>query len=280
MKVVIFCGGLGMRLRGYHEDLPKPMVPIGYLPVLWHVMKYYAHFGHKDFILCLGYRAEDIIRCFSFNGGRPGNYEAPSMASKSAEIFERDILDWHITFVDTGLHSSIGQRLKAVESCLTGEEVFLANYADGLVDLPLPKLLQFAKEHGNIATFVSAKPNLYYHAISAGQDGVVTGIRPIRDSSIRINVGFFVFKKNIFKYIHDGEDLVCEPFERLIQEKQLMAYQHDGFYACMDTFKEKQQLDDLYTRGEAPWVFWENTAVGKLIVDSSLSDQLGPQGSI
>jgi len=181
--------------------------------------------------------------------------------SRSLELFENDILGWNITFADTGLHSNIGQRLKAVEQYLAGEEAFLANYADGLVDLPLPKILEFAAKSGKIATFVSAKPNLYYHTISAGQDGIVTGIRPIRESGLRINTGFFVFKRDIFEYIRDGEDLVLEPFERLIQERQLMAYHHNGFYACMDTFKEKQQLDDMYARGEAPWVLWEKVTV-------------------
>jgi glucose-1-phosphate cytidylyltransferase len=261
MKVVIFCGGLGMRLRDYSENIPKPMVPIGHLPILWHVMKYYAHFGHKDFILCLGYRADDIIRCFSPNCERPESYSSLPSTSRSRELFENDIRGWNITFADTGLHSNIGQRLKAVEQYLAGEEAFLANYADGLVDLPLPKILEFAAKSGKIATFVSAKPNLYYHTISAGQDGIVTGIRPIRESGLRINTGFFVFKRDIFEYIRGGEDLVFEPFERLIQERQLMAYHHNGFYACMDTFKEKQQLDDMYARGEAPWVLWEKVTV-------------------
>lgn len=262
MKVVIFCGGLGMRLRDYSESIPKPMVPVGHLPILWHVMKYYAHFGHKDFILCLGYRADDIIRGFSPNGERSESYWALPKAGNSLELFEKDIREWNITFAETGLHSNIGQRLKAVEPYLACEEVFLANYADGLVDLPLPKVLDFARRNDKVGSFVSARPNLYYHTITAGPEGIVTGVRPIRDSGLRINTGFFVFKRNIFEYMRDGEDLVLEPFERLIQERQLMAYHHDGFYACMDTFKEKQQLDDMYARGDAPWVFWERMTVG------------------
>lgn len=262
MKVVIFCGGLGMRLRDYNEHVPKPLVPIGYLPVLWHVMKYYAHFGHKDFILCLGYRAEDLIRCFSPNGDRSESYPALPRARSSLELFEKDIREWNITFADTGVHSNIGQRLRAVEPCLAGEEVFLANYADGLVDLPLPEILDFARRNDKVATFVSAKPNLSYHTIIAGSDGIVTGVSPIRESGLRINTGFFVFKRSIFEYMRDGEDLVFEPFERLIQQRQLIAYPHDGFYACMDTFKEKQQLDDMYAQGDAPWVFWEKVSAG------------------
>jgi len=264
MKVVIFCGGLGMRLREYMENIPKPMVPIGQLPILWHVMKYYAHFGHKDFILCVGYRADAIRERFSRNGNRPKVPGASSIGNKNLELFESDLRMWNITFVDSGLHSNIGQRLKAAEKYLAGEEMFLANYADSLSNLPLPQLLQFAKGHGKIATFVAAPPNLTYHVVSFAPDGVVREIKAIRDTGLRINTGFFVFRQDIFRYIREGEELVCEPFERLIKEAQLMAYRHDGFFACMDTFKDKQQLDDMYARGNAPWLLWEDHADGKL----------------
>jgi glucose-1-phosphate cytidylyltransferase len=158
------------------------------------------------------------------------------------------------------MHSNIGQRLKAVEKYLVGEKAFLANYADGLTDLELPKLVDFAQQHDKIATFVSAKPNLTYHMVSAGPDGVVKDIQSIRDAELRINSGYFVLKQDIFRYMREGEELVLEPFRRLIQEKQLMAYEHNGFYASMDTFKDKQQLDDLYARGDAPWVVWNAKA--------------------
>lgn len=263
MKVVIFCGGLGMRLREYTENIPKPMVPIGHLPILWHVMKYYAHFGHKDFILCVGYHADSIRESFSRNGNRPKAYSTSAMADRDRQLFENDLREWNIEFVDSGLHSNIGQRLKATEKYLVGEEVFLANYADALSDLPLPQLLEFANGHGKIATFVAAKPNLSYHVVTFSPDGIVSEIKAIRDSDLRINTGFFVFKKDIFKYIREGEELVCEPFGRLIKEDQLMAYRHDGFYACMDTFKDKQQLDDMYARGDTPWLLWENMACEK-----------------
>jgi glucose-1-phosphate cytidylyltransferase len=263
MKVVIFCGGFGMRLREYKENIPKPMVPIGHLPILWHVMKYYAYFGHKDFILCVGYCADAIRESFSRNGNRPKLPDASSIAYKDLELFENDLREWNITFVDSGLHSNIGQRLKATEKYLVGEEMFLANYADSLSDLPLPELLEFAKGHGKIATFVAAKPNLSYHVVSFRPDGVVNEIKAIRETGLLINTGFFVFRQDIFRYIREGEELVHEPFQRLIDESQLMAYRHDGFYACMDTFKDKQQLDDMYACGETPWLLWENLANGK-----------------
>jgi len=256
MKVVIFCGGLGMRLREYADNVPKPMVPIGYRPVLWHVMKYYAHYGHKDFILCLGYRADAIKQYFLHYDECVSNDFSLSKGGKNVQLFNSDIHDWNITFAETGMHSNIGMRLKAVEKYLAGEKVFLANYADGLTDLELPKLVAFAQKHDRIATFVSAKPNLSYHMVSAGPDGVVTDIQSIREAQLRINSGYFVLKQDIFKYMGEGEELVLEPFRRLIGEKQLMAYEHNGFYASMDTFKDKQQLDDLYARGDAPWVVW------------------------
>lgn len=260
MKVVIFCGGMGMRLREYADNIPKPMVPIGYRPVLWHVMKYYAHFGHKDFILCLGYRADAIKQYFLHYDECVSNDFSLSKGGKDLRLFNSDIHDWNITFAETGVHSNIGQRLKAVERYLAGEEVFLANYADGLTDLPLPHLIDFSREHGKIATFVSAKPNLTYHVVSASADGVVSEIKNIRDADLRINSGYFVLKQDIFKYMNHGEELVLEPFQRLIRQKELMAYHYDGFYASMDTFKDKQQLDDLYARGEAPWEVWKATA--------------------
>lgn len=259
MKVVIFCGGLGMRLREYADNVPKPMVPIGYRPVLWHVMKYYAHFGHKDFILCLGYRADAIKQYFLHYDECVSNDFSLSKGGKDLQLFNSDIHDWNITFAETGLHSNIGQRLKAVEKYLSREELFLANYADGLTDLPLPNLIEFSRSHGKVATFVSAKPNLTYHAVTADPDGVVSEIKAIRESDLRINSGYFVLKQEIFKHLHNGEELVLEPFQRLIRLKELMAYQYDGFYASMDTFKDKQQLDDLYARGEAPWELWKNS---------------------
>ncbi len=169
-------------------------------------------------------------------------------------------MEHHICRDRHAFQYNIGQRLKAVEKYLAGEEAFLANYADGLTDLPLPNLIEFSKNHGKIATFVSAKPNLTYHVVSASPDGVVNEIKAIQDSSLRINSGYFVLKQAIFKFMQNGEELVLEPFQRLIREKQLMAYEHNGFYASMDTFKDKQQLDDLYARGDAPWEVWKSSS--------------------
>ena len=256
MKVVLFCGGLGLRIRDA-EDIPKPMVHIGYRPILWHVMKYYAHFGHTDFILCLGHRAEAVKNYFLNYDECISNDFVLSNGGENLRLLSTDIHDWKITFAETGVHSNIGQRLKAVEKYLEGEEMFLANYADGLVDLPLTRLVEFAQNHGKIATFVSARPNLSYHVVSADRDGTVSAVTPIQEIDLRINAGYFVFRRDIFRNIRHGEELVLDPFRRLVQKKELMAYRHDGFFGAMDTFKDKQLLDGMYARGEAPWEVWK-----------------------
>jgi glucose-1-phosphate cytidylyltransferase len=258
MKVVLFCGGLGMRLREYSESIPKPMVSIGYRPILWHVMKYYAHFGHKDFILCLGYRA-DVIKDYFLNYNEClSNDFVLSGGGKEVSLINSDIQDWKITFVDTGLTSNIGQRLKAVEKYLQGEETFLANYTDGLSDLPLPAVVDYFDKSGKIACFVAVKPTQSFHVVSFKNNGSVGGIEHLSRSGIWVNGGFFVFKKDIFKYIEAGEELVAEPLRRLIDLDQVISYKHEGFWVSMDTFKDKQMLDDMYAHDNAPWEMWKN----------------------
>jgi glucose-1-phosphate cytidylyltransferase len=259
VKVVLFCGGLGLRLRDYADHIPKPMVAIGYRPILWHVMKYFAHFGHREFILCLGYRGDLIKQYFLNYDECLSNDFVFSKGGTSLELANSDIHDWKITFADTGLRSNIGQRLLAVEKYVANEEVFLANYTDGLTDLDLLSYLAFARQRDKIATFLSVKPNLSYHVAQTDADGLVTGIKEFTRSGIRINAGIFVLKRDIFRYMRPGEELVIEPFRRLIEDRQLAAYEYDGFFAAMDTFKDKQQLDDLYEGGRPPWEVWRDT---------------------
>ncbi|MGA2109592.1 MAG: glucose-1-phosphate cytidylyltransferase [Syntrophorhabdales bacterium] len=259
MKVVLFCGGLGTRLREYSETIPKPMVEIGYRPILWHVMKYYAYYGHKDFILCLGYKSDVIKNYFlNYNECLSNNFVL-SNGCKEVTLLNTDIDDWRITFVDTGLHSNIGQRLRAVEEYLEGEEVFLANYSDGLSDAPLPDLIDYFVTSEKTASFLSVRPTQSFHVVSLDEDGEVEAIRHIKNSGIWINGGFFVFRKAIFRYINDGEELVNEPFQRLIERGKLTTYKHTGFWVSMDTFKDKQLLDDMCSRGETPWEVWKNS---------------------
>ena len=273
MKVVLFCGGLGMRLREYAENTPKPMVPIGYRPILWHVMKYYAHYGHRDFILCLGYRADAIKEYFLKYDECLSNDFTLSQGGKNLDLHHSDIHDWKITFADTGVTSNIGMRLKAVEKYLDGEEIFLANYSDGLSNLPLPSLLEQFEAQDRVASFMCVKPNLTYHLVSMGKDTLVDKIEDIQKSDLRINGGFFAFRKEIFRYIRDGEELVIEPFQRLIAERRLMAYPYDGFFASMDTFKDKQRLDDLYVSGKAPWEVWKGLSPDKAPANGTSADK-------
>ena len=258
MKVVLFCGGLGTRLREFSTSIPKPMVHIGYRPILWHVMKYYASFGHKDFILCLGYKADVIKNYFLEYDECISNDFTLMEGGKKIQLSNSDIADWKITFVDTGLTSNIGQRFKAVEKYLEGEEVFLANYSDGLTDLHLPDMIDNFYKQDKIASFLCVKPSQSFHIVSTQENGVVNNILDVKEANIRINGGFFIFKKDIFNYINSGEELVCEPFQRLIEQEKLIAYKYDGFWACMDTFKEQQQLDDMFSQGNAPWAVWKS----------------------
>jgi glucose-1-phosphate cytidylyltransferase len=246
-------------MREHSENIPKPLVNIGYRPILWHLMKYYAHFGHNDFVLCLGHRGSMIKDYFLNYDECLSNDFTLSQGGKSIDLLSSDIQDWRITFVETGLTANIGQRLKAVERHLATDEVFMANYADGLTDLPLPALLNYFSEHDKVACFMAVKPTQTFHIVSTRDGGIVDSIRDIDGSDIRINGGFFIFKQEIFSYIKDGEELVQEPFQRLITEQQLVAYKYDGFWACMDTFKEKQRFDDMYARGEAPWEVWHGS---------------------
>jgi glucose-1-phosphate cytidylyltransferase len=259
MKVVLFCGGQGLRLRDAGENLPKPLVPVGYRPIMWHLMKYYAHFGHKDFILCLGYRGDAIKEYFLEYDECASNDFVLSNGGRKLELVNSDISDWTITFADTGVNTTIGGRLKAAEKYLGDDQYFMANYCDGLSDLHLPTLLEYFQQRSKIASFVCVKPNLSYHAVTVAADGRVNEIKAITETDLRINGGYFFFKRDIFRYIRDGEDLVQEPFQRLMAENQLLAYPYDGFMACMDTFKDKQQLDDLYARGNPPWQVWKNS---------------------
>ncbi len=256
MRVVLFCGGRGMRLREYSESIPKPMVPIGPRPLLWWVMKYYAHFGHKDFILCLGYKSEVIKDYFlAYNECRSNDFVL-SDGGRKIDLLQRDIEDWRITFVDTGLDANIGQRLAAVAPFLRDEEVFLANYADGLTNFPLPRMIEDFNARDLTAMFLSVRPNFTFHFVTRREDGVVASIDDALSANSWINGGFFILRRSIFDYIRPGEELVEEPFRRLIVERRLGTQAYDGFWRCVDTFKDLQALETLHAQGNPPWELW------------------------
>jgi len=255
LKVILFCGGAGMRLRGYSDEVPKPMVQIGTRPILWHVMKYYAHFGHKDFVLCLGYKGNVIKDYFLHYDESASNDFVWSQGGKKIQFLNRDIDDWSITFVETGANATIGERLKAVEPYLQNEEMFLANYSDGVSDVPLPALIHAFEESECTASLLLVQPTASFDIVSVGQKGLVGNICQLSRSDIWINGGFFILRKEIFNYIHPGDELVREPFQRLIEKQALMAYKYSGFWQCMDTFKDKQHLEEL-NQTSAPWKVW------------------------
>jgi glucose-1-phosphate cytidylyltransferase len=255
MKVVLFCGGLGTRLREYTGEIPKPMVKIGYRPIMWHLMKYYAHFGHKDFILCLGYKG-DVIKEFFLRYEEWISNDFTLHAGKHLELENNDIEDWNITFVDTGLHSNLGQRLTAVRKYVENEELFLANYSDGLIDMDLSEMIRTFRDSGKTAAFVATRVSQSFHLVNMEDNGDVRSMQPVSESDLLVNAGFFCMKPEVFEYIEPGEELVVEPFARLIKQNQLLGYRYDRFW-CMDTFKEQQQLTDLYNSGSAPWEVWK-----------------------
>lgn len=258
MKVVLFCGGLGTRLREHSDQIPKPLVPIGYRPIVWHLMRYYSHFGHNEFILCLGYRGEMIKRFFLDYDECMSNDFVYSAGGRRIQPLRSDIQDWRISFIDTGLHSNLGERLLAVKPLLDGDEVFLANYSDGLSDLPLDRYIDEALRRNVAASMVAVRTGQSFHALKFGEDGMVNSLGPMAEAEFWINGGYFVFRKSIFDYIRAGEELVEQPFQRMIAQRQLYSYRYAGYWGAMDTFKDKLAFDRRYARGDAPWEVWRS----------------------
>ncbi|CAA2141799.1 sugar phosphate nucleotidyltransferase [Hyphomicrobium sp. ghe19] len=260
MKVVLFCGGLGTRIRDYSEAIPKPMIPVGHQPILLHIMQYYSNFGHRDFVLCLGYKA-NVIREY-FRDFDPSAYSdcIISEFGKKVEVLGPRPPDWRISLVDTGIWRNIGQRLMAVKHLVENEEYFLANYSDGLTDAPILEMIDRLKKSGAVGLFVAVRPPFNFHLAEFGDDGLVNRMRSNQQSDIWINGGYFVFSNKIFDYIQDGDELVLEPFNRLIAERRLIAFKHDGFWRAMDTLQDKRVLEEMVEKGSMPWRIHSNAA--------------------
>jgi glucose-1-phosphate cytidylyltransferase len=231
VKVVLFCGGQGLRLRGVAGSLPKPMVPIGSHPLLWHIMRYYAHHGHRDFVVCLGHGAGAIKQYFARTGHA-----------------------FRIEFVDTGLETSIGERFSAIRDLVSGEKVFLANYGDTVTDVALPVLIDHHARSGKVASLLAVRPNYTFNVVETA-GGRVSGFQDIAQTGIWVNGGYFVFRPDVFDYIEAGEDLP-EMFLRLIAADELAAYAYKGFWAPMDTLKDKQRLESMLENGRSTWQVW------------------------
>lgn len=253
MKTVLFCGGLGTRIRDYSESIPKPMIPVGDKPILWHLMDFYSQYGHKDFVLCLGHKA-NVIKEFFLNN-RPQLYSdcVVSRSGSDVQLLGQPQQDWRVTMIDTGVWRNIGERLWAVREHVQGEEMFMANYSDGLAAIDLPAMIDTFKKSGKVACFLAVRPSFSMHLIDMRHDNSVARIRKSEDANLWINGGFFIFRPEVFDYMREGEELVEAPFARLIEADQLLAIRHEGFWRPMDTLKDKQVLEDMVEQGNTPW---------------------------
>ena len=260
MKVVILCGGYGTRIRDVAEDVPKPMIPIGGFPILWHIMKYYAHFGHNEFTLCLGYKSKVIKEFFL-------NYEALTRdftiglgSTKSIEFHtDHTESDWKVTLAETGLEAMTGARLKRVQKYVAGEDSFMLTYGDGVGDVDLERLLEFHRAHGKILTVTGVRPpGRFGELVSADNGQVVEFNEKPQATGGLISGGFFICRQEIFEYLDGRQELMFEqePLRRLVGDGQMMVFKHDGFWQPMDTSREYQLLNNLFDEGKAPWVRW------------------------
>lgn len=255
MKVVLFCGGLGMRIRSSDDPVPKPMFTIGSRPVLWHIMRYYAHFGFQDFVLCLGFGAASIKDYFLDYRETHSNDFVLS-GDGEVTLLGSDISEWRITFVDTGLQASIGERLCRVREHLAGEEVFCANYGDVLTDAPLDRLVADFERTDAVGSLLAVTPPDSFHTVRIDDDGRIAGVQAAAEMDLRINGGYFVLRQGIFDYLSEGGDLVGDALPRAAKDGRFRAVRYDGFWAPMDTLKERAFLEELDRSGRAPWQLW------------------------
>ena len=259
MKVVILAGGFGTRISEESHLKPKPMIEIGEQPILWHIMKEYAHYGFNEFIICLGYKGYKIKEYFAdyFLYTSDVTFDL----SKNAMIVHNNSTeDWKVTLVDTGLNTMTGGRIKRIEKYI-GNETFMITYGDGVSDVNIKKLLEFHKRHGKLATITAVKLGQRFGILQADENDNITAFREKKfaDGEI-INGGYMVMEPEVFSYITDGDSTVFEkePLENLAKDGQLVAYRHNGFWKCMDTQRDKMQLEEMWKSGEAKWKTWEN----------------------
>jgi glucose-1-phosphate cytidylyltransferase len=259
MKVVLFCGGLGMRMRDgvTNSTSPKPMAMIGERPMLWHVMRYYAHFGHTDFVLCLGYGGSSVKDFFlNYDETRSNDFVLEGNDRK-VSLFKADISDWRITFVDTGLHSPIGERLRRARRFVEDEPMFLANYADVFTNAPLPDMITELEASDAVASLLAVPMQSSHHVVEVGEDGLITRVTPVRDLLQWENGGYFVLRPEIFMHLREGEDLVEDALLRLVAQRRVLAYTYKGYWSPADTVKERALLEEMYQRGNCPWMIWD-----------------------
>ncbi|MDP9221816.1 MAG: glucose-1-phosphate cytidylyltransferase [Actinomycetota bacterium] len=256
MKVVLFCGGLGLRMRSEVDSAPKPMMAIGHRPVLWHVMRYYAHFGHTDFILCLGHGAAAVKDYFLHYEETKSNDFVMAKGGQDIQLLQSDISEWRITFVDTGIETAIGERLRRVRPYLEDDEIFLANYGDVLTDAPMDRIIDDFVASDATASLLAVPPQASFHLVEVGQRDRVTNVKSVSDLALWVNGGYFVLRQGVFDVLHKNEDLVTDAFTRLAAQGKLTAVRYNGFWAPMDTLKERSYLEELHRKGDPPWELW------------------------
>lgn len=257
MKVVILCGGFGTRLKEETELKPKPMVEIGRMPILWHIMKTYAHYGFNEFILCLGYKGE-VIKEYFYNYEVLSNDFTIELGTKIIEVHSNHLESgWKITLVDTGLNAMTGARVKRIERFIDGD-TFLLTYGDGVTDLDINKVLQYHKSHGKIGTVTGVHPPSRYGELSIQKDQVISFKEKPKTHNSSINGGYFIFTRKFFNYVKndDGCILEREPLEKLTSEGELKVFHHKGFWQCMDTYRDYKYLNELWESGQVPWKMW------------------------
>jgi glucose-1-phosphate cytidylyltransferase len=256
-----------MRMRDGASTAPKPMAMVGERPLLWHVMRYYAHYGHTDFILCLGYGAAAVKDFFlNYDETRSNDFVIENGA-RDIKLFSTDISDWRITLVDTGLNSPIGERLRRVRRFLDGEPMFLANYADVLTNAPLPDMIGRFGASSAVASLLAVPPQSSHHVVDIGEDGIITQVTPMQDLRQWENGGYFLLRPGIFDHLHEGEDLVEDALmRRLVPQKRVLAYPYKGYWSPADTVKERAQLEEMYQRSNCPWMIWDPERSGSATV--------------
>lgn len=257
MKTVILCGGQGTRIRDVADNIPKPMIPIGDLPILWHIMKSYARAGHQEFILCLGYKSHVIKEFFLNFDAFTADFTITLGAAKQIEFHARaEETGWKVTLAETGTQTMTGGRIGRIQDYVGDGEDFMITYGDGLSDVDLNALITFHKSHGKIMTVTGVRPPGRFGEMEIDDAGMLTEFNEKPQATGgRISGGFFVCRRELFDYLSEDENLVFEqePMRQLVADQQLMVYKHDGFWQCMDTYRDYQLLNHMWQRGEAPW---------------------------
>lgn len=258
MKVVILAGGFGTRISEESQFKPKPMVEIGEKPVLWHIMKQYSHYGYNDFIICAGYK-QDVIKQYFFDYYLHNSDVTFDLQSNQMIVHSNHSEPWKVSVIDTGFNTMTGGRIKRIKE-FVGDEPFMLTYGDGVSNIDLNDLEAFHKKHGKVVTMSAFNVGQQFGVLDVQEDGIITGFREKNenDGSL-INIGFMVCSPKVFDYI-EGDETIFEktPLEKLAKEEQLMSCRHTGFWKCMDSVRDKKQLEDLWASGKAPWKVWKD----------------------